>query len=287
MKLKLRTSSSIQPFREKAEKALGLKRYDYKVDGYDTPVVFLGLYHKGDYDSFKRPRVKRYVLWCGGDIQNFKRGYLYGDGKGLWKSKIARFFSWQDKIRKTEAEHFCENENQQEALEKLGIKAKVVPAFWGEINDFPISFKPSNNPLTFISMRKEREREYGIIDVYWLATKLKNFTFHIYGVNQYEDFIRPNIIYHGEIPSDQFDKEIKDYHCCLRPNKHDGLSDAVMKCLLNGGYPITRIKYPHIWNYNTNNQLIHLLKRLQKTTKPNIEGRNYYRKVLNQYPFLK
>jgi len=57
--------------------------------------------------------------------------------------------------------------------------------------------------------------------------------------------------------------------------------------LLNGGYPITRIKYPHIWNYNTNNQLIHLLKRLQKTTKPNIEGRNYYRKVLNQYPFLK
>lgn len=282
MKPKLRVSSSIEPFKEKAEKALGLETYYSVVDGYDTPVVFLGLYHKSDYQSFRRPRIKRYVLWCGGDIQNFKRGYLYGDGeKVLWKSKIASFFPWRKKIIKTEAEHFCENEDQRVVLEGLGIKASVVPAFWGNVDDFPISFKPAKPFQIYICGHPGREEEYGFDHAETLAGIFQNIEFHFYGAEIKSD--KSNVIGHGIAPEEQFNKEIRNYHCLLRLNEHDGFSDCLAKSILMGQYPITKIKHPYIWHYNNEHQLIHLLKRLQKINKPNIEGRKYYHQVLNQY----
>jgi len=54
-----------------------------------------------------------------------------------------------------------------------------------------------------------------------------------------------------------------------------------------GQYPITRIKYPMIDHYETEEELIVLLKDLKNKTKPNIKARDYYRKILNNLPFLK
>jgi len=283
MQTKIRTSSSIAPFQVKAEKALGLERYDWRTDGYYTPVVFLGLYHKGDYDSFLRPRIKRYVLWSGGDIQNFKRGYLYGDGKGLWKSKVASLFNWQKKIVKAEAEHFSENEDQKDTLYSLGIKNSVVVAFWGNQSDFQVSFQPDKTLKAYICGHPGREEEYGFRIAERIAKKLSDIEFHFYGANARPG---PNIINHGILPEEQFNKEIRNYHCFLRFNSHDGFSDALSKSILMGQYPITKIQHPNIWHYNTENQIIHLLKRVQKTNKPNIEARNHYLKQFNNYPFI-
>ena len=283
MKPKLRTSSSIAPFQVKAEQALGLERYDWKTDGPDVPVVFLGLYHKGYYESFKRPRIKRYVLWSGGDIQNLKRGYLYGDGAGLWKSKIARWFPWRKRVIRILAEHFCENEDQKGILDGLGIKNSVVRAFWGNVDDFPVSFKPNIPLKVYICGHPGREKEYGFEIAGRLAQQFPDMEFHFYGAKTKSG---QNIVNHGIVPEEQFNKEIRNYHCFLRLNEHDGFSDALSKSILLGQYPITKIKHPNIWHYNTENQLIHLLKRVQKKNKPNIEARNYYLKYLNNYPFL-
>jgi len=281
--LKIRCSSSIVPFRERAEKVLGLGRYDYKTDGYDTPVVFLGLYHINDFNSFKVPRIKRYVLWCGGDIQNFKRGYLYGDGKSaIWKSRLSSFTKWRDEIREVKAEHFCENHKQQKTLLKLGIKAEVVPAFWDEIEKFPIRADFTEPIKILVSGHPGREREYGFNQVSKIAKRFPDIEFHFYGADIKGD---KNIISHGIIPEEQFNKEIGQYHSCIRCNRHDGLSDVVMKNLMSGGYPITYIPYEGLWNFRNNKELSILLEELKGQKEPNYKARELYVSTLNKYPF--
>jgi len=285
--MKLRTSSSIVNFQEKAEKALGLERYDWRTDDQYVPVVFLGLYHKGDFKSFMRPRVKRFVLWSGGDIQNFKRGYLYGDGEGLWKSIITSpfFGRWRKKIIKTEAEHFCENELQKEELVMLGIKAEVVPAFWGNIDDFPISFKPSIPTKVYISGHPKREKEYGFEVVKNLAEVLRGVEFHIYGA-----YLKPNssnIYNHGIVPESQFNEEIKNYHCLLRLNLHDGFGDCLAKSVLSGQYPISSIEYPNIQSFKSARELIFLINDLANKKEPNLKAREYWLHKINKYPFIR
>jgi hypothetical protein len=280
--IKLRTSSSIVSFRERAEKALKLERYDWKTDKPEDTVVFLGLYHKGDFDSFKRPRAKRYVLWSGGDIQNFKRGYLYGDGKGLWKSKITSVFPfYRRKIRRIKAEHFCENQEQREELAKLGIDAKVRPAFWGDIKEFPISFKKSEPFKVWICGHPQREKEYGFDQAERLAEKFPEIEFHFYGADPNK---RKNIFYHGIISEKQFNQEIRNYHCFLRLNNHDGLSDALIKAVLMGQHIISKVKHKFIPTYKTEQELEDFISWALEN-QPSLKARKYYIKHLNNYGF--
>jgi hypothetical protein len=79
---KLRTSSSIYPFQEKALKTWKLECATPKK--WDENVVFFGMYHKGDWESFIKHTGKKIVIWAGGDIRNLLRGYAYSDGKELW-----------------------------------------------------------------------------------------------------------------------------------------------------------------------------------------------------------
>jgi len=287
MKIKLRTSSSIVNFRDKAEKALGLERYDHKTDGYNVPVVFLGLYHKNDYDSFRRPRIKRYVLWSGGDIENFKRGYLYGDGEGLEKSKKWKWLPWKWFIKRVKVEHFCENTTQQKDLAKEGIKAKVVPAFWGNIDEFPISYKESDTGQfqVYICGHPDREEEYGIMHVKdKLSKALPDVRFHIYGV---EGENHKNITYHGIVSEEQFNKEIKNYHCLLRLNDHDGFSDVLAKAILMGQYPISKIVYDLVLTYSDEHWLIRMIQWAREQKRPYLEARQYYLERFNKYSFIK
>ena len=289
MRPKIRTSSSITPFQEKAENALDLERYDYRVDGSDVPVVFLGLYHKSDYCSFLNQRVKRYVLWSGGDIQNFKRGYLYGDGGGLRKSKLTKPFAflWKNKVRKTEAEHFCENDQQKRELESEGIKAIVVPAFWGNVKDYPVSFKAGKGLEVYICGHPGREKEYGIDYVTdRLAFLMSDVTFHIYGVPGWRAKTS-NVRSYGVIKEKKFNEEIKGYQCFLRLNEHDGFSDVLAKSILMGQYPITKIDYNTVLSFKDEWTLVKLLDWVKKQKNPRIESREYYLENFNKYPWIR
>ena len=109
-------------------------------------------------------------------------------------------------------------------------------------------------------------------------------TFHFYGA--FGNHQHKNVVYHGRVPPDQFNREIKRYHCGLRPNEHDGNSEIAMKSVLSGGYPITRIKYPHIDSYETEEELIALLKDLKNKKAPN-PARDFWRENVNRYVWNK
>lgn len=271
-KYKLRVSSSIVNFRKKAEKTWELERHRFPRDIF-KPVVFFGLYHILDYARFMLHRGDRCVFWGGSDILN-----------------LLRKKPWQIVIKLFKAKHFVENEIEERELASIGIKAEVRPSFLEDINDFPISFKPAEKfSDVYLSARPDREKEYGVELVKSIAKKLPDIHFHIYGYDMpltFTGVIYDNIVYEGKVSPKKFNEDIKGYHCGLRPNFHNGFSEITAKSVLLGQYPITKIKYPMIDNYETKEELIELLQNLKNKKGPNIKGREFWRKNVNNYPFL-
>lgn len=285
-KIKLRVSDSIEPFREKAKIIWGLE--SKKRGEHDCDAVFFGLYHLGDWISLILNKGKRYVLWAGGDIENLKRGYAFSDGRKLWLSKLFSLVPWFIIFKIFKAEHYCENGIEWRDLKRMGIKSKIVPSFLEDINNFKICFKSPEKFNVYLSARPGRKEEYGVHLVESIADQLPDIIFHMYGfgtIGELLDMKPKNIIYHGIVSPEQFNKDIKNYHCGLRPNEHDGFSEITAKCILMGQYPITKIKYQKIDNFQTKEELVALLKKLKEIKHPNIEGRDFYRKILNQYPW--
>lgn len=266
MDYRLRVSSSVAPFREKAEKIWGLERYRWPRDMF-KPVVFFGMYHLGDYFRYLRHLGPNEIFWCGYDIVNFKK----------WPNRILKF--WFRNIS-----NYVENEVEQEELKSFGIESEVRPSFLEDVNDFPVCFKPSDKPQVFLTTHSGREEEYGVLFIASIARKLPHIIFHIYGISSPN---LHNIIFHGRVPPEQFNEEIKNYQAGLRLNEHDGNSEITMKSVLCGGYPITKIKYPFIDNYENEEELIKLLKELKNKKEPNYKGREHYIQVLNDYPWMK
>ena len=78
-----------------------------------------------------------------------------------------------------------------------------------------------------------------------------------------------------------------NYHCGLRTNEHDGFSEVTSKSILMGQYPITKILYEGIWNYDTEDELVALIEKLKYMKEPNHKGRALYLKKINNYPWCK
>lgn len=281
-KFKLRTSSSIYPFKEKALKTWGLQ--EAQPNHWEENRIFFGMYHIGDWESFIKTKGKRIVIWAGGDIKNLLRGYAFSDGVDLLKSKRFSWIPWHWIFKFFKSDHYCENVDEQRKLKSLGILASVVPTFLEDVNEFPISYNPSKNPQVYISARKGQDKAYGVNIVKDIAWELPSYIFHIYGVGDYETLntgaYAPNIIFHGNVPQDQFNEEIRGYQIALRCNESDGFSEITAKGILLGQIVITRQKYPFVHNFETIQELIEILK----TAQPIPEARNYYK--FNQFPFL-
>ncbi len=266
--MKLLVSSSIVPFREKAEKIWKLERYQWPRDIF-KPVVFMGCYHVGDYYHYLRHLGPKIVWWAGSDVTN------------LITSKIP----WYKIFRG--ARHYTENWVEKAELDQFNIKAEAIPSFLEDVNDFPISFvSPEKKGLTeiYLSCHVGREEEYGVKLIERIAPFTPGVHYHIYG-SKFNRGITKRITYHGRVPSDQFNKEIKEYHCGLRPNEHDGFSEITAKSILMGQYPISKIKYPHVASYETEAQLISMINSICTMCEPNYKAREYYLKVLNKYPW--
>lgn len=247
--MSLRVSSSIKPFEEKALKTWQMEKYKWPRDIF-KPVIFLGMYHILDYARYLAHFGKKIVIWCGSDILN------------LLETKVHWEWMFGD------AEHYCENEVEQEELRSLGIEAKIVYTFLEDVNDFPVSYKQSDKPKVYLSYRKGNRDAYGVDLAERLAKEVPEVEFHIFD---------------GTVSPEQFNEEIKNYQCGLRLNKHDGFSEIIAKSALMGQWPISRIKYPHIDSYETEEELIALLKDLKNKIKPNYEASNFYRKSVNNF----
>ena len=80
-------------------------------------------------------------------------------------------------------------------------------------------------------------------------------------------------------------EEIKTMQAGLRVLEFDGFSEILAKSVLWAQYPISRIGYPHIDSYTSNDELVYLINDLKNKTSPNTKARDYYLKTLNQYPW--
>ena len=253
-------SNSVANFTEKILKNLQLP--EWKWWQVKKPVLFIGMYNWTDYLKFLWHRGEKTIFWCGSDIKNLN---------WFW----ARFFR--------KARNICENEIEQSHLAKFGIRAGIKPMFFGNVNDFPISFKPSKNPQVFLCAHSKREEEYGVYIIEKIAPRFPEITFHIYGIKGEN---KNNIVYHGLVSEEQFNREIKDYQVGLRLNEFDGFSEVLAKSALLGQYPISRIYYPFIDYAKKPKDLFKYLNMLKYKKRPNYKASEFWRKKLCEHLLL-
>lgn len=256
----------------------------------EEPTVFMGLYSLPDFYALWRHKGRKAILWCGSDITRFKKGYWLEEGGGI-SLLPGQLANWIAKY----CESYVENEVEQKALAGWGIKAKIIPSFLGNINDYEVSFKPGNKVYTSVS--GDEFELYGWYNILPLARENPEIEFHLYGntkepfpANKFlndlpgnetlkkPDYFGPkNVIIHGRVPKEQMNAEIKEMQGALRLTEFDGFSEILAKSILWGQHPISPfIKYDHIL---TN------VGDILKMQTPNLEGREHYRKLLNNYPW--
>src|SRR3990167_2527911 len=231
---KLRVSTSVGQFKLKAERAWGLKEWE-GIDDPDQELIFFGLFHDRDFEVFHNFKGQKYMFWCGGDILRLIEDYE--------RQRVM-------KISPT-TKHYCENELEAQNLRSVGIEPIIVPSFLGSIEDYPISFvvpEQGEKWKVWMCGHERREQEYGFDQARELARLFPDVEFHFYGVSKeyegkpnLESDSLSNVIYHGQVPEEQLDKEIRQYHCGLRCNEHDGVSEVMVKSILLGQYPISKI----------------------------------------------
>lgn len=239
----------------------------------ERPTVFFGLYSLTDFFALWKHKGERHVLWAGSDILRLKPGYWLDD-KGEITLDSKPLCYWLNK----NCTNWCENDVEAKALAECGIHAKVQPSFLGDIEDFPISFKPGNK--VYASVSGDNFEMYGWDKIEELAWNNPGLSFHLYGNTVVWTPKAPNITVHGRVTKERMNAEISDMQCGLRMTEFDGFSEITAKSVLMGQWPVSLIEYPHILKPGE-------LSEILKKTEPNIEGRDYYRKTLNNYPWNK
>lgn len=246
----------------------GVEKYNPATD-LNEPTVFMGVYGLPDLYSVWKHKGKKYILWCGSDIRHFTQGYWL-DSKGYTRANPDRLAGWIQ----TQCESYVENTVERDALLRYGITAKVIPSFLGNVNKYKLSYKYSTKPKVYTSVSGDDFDLYGWHEIGNLAKNNPHVTFYLYG-NQKEWYSNlKNIIVRGRVSQETFDEETSKMQGALRLTRFDGFSELLAKSILWGQYPISpHIDYPY------------MMKDFKFKKTPNIKGRNYYRKVLNKYPW--
>lgn len=238
----------------------------------ERSTVFFGIYSLNDFYVLWRHQGERHILWAGGDITRFSDGYWLEDGGGI-RVDVKPLAEWINK----HCTSWCENEVEAQKLADCGISAKVQPSFLGNVNDFVLSFKPGNK--VYASVSGNNFDLYGWEKIDELAKLNPGLQFHLYGNTVVWIPEAANITIHGRVTKEVMNDEIKDMQCGLRMTEFDGFSEILAKSILWGQWPVSLIEYPHILKPN---QLSEVLNKQE----PNIEGREYYLKNLNKFPWV-
>lgn len=272
---------------------------DYEPEKHlNTATCFFGLYGFPDFYALWKHKGPKHILWAGSDILNFRKGYWLDETGNInlgWMGDSAEFPKPLAQFLGEKCENWVENEGEAWQLRDCGISVTgIVPSFLGNIQKYPVSFRPGNK--VYLSASQGRQMEYGWGIVHQIACELPEIEFHLYGASCVFQPLK-NVIYHGRVPKNKMNTEIRNMQCGLRLNKHDGFSEVTAKSVLWGQYPITYLYHPHIQNYPQQDDcgqpyctkslqgLVRLLRDIPKKKKPNLEARTYYRKHLNRYPW--
>lgn len=266
-----RWAPALGTFQDSPEKIWGVKPYD---PASTEPCVFCGLYGLNDFHALWRYKGKKLIWWTGSDIRHFMNGYWL-DEHGDIRVSARPLATW---IKKN-CESWVENEVEAEALRKFGIESKVAPSFLGDINQFEISYTFSDKPKLYASVSGDDFKLYGWDKISEVACLHPEIEFHLYGNTVMPDIpFTLNVIIHGRVPKEQFNEEIKTMQGGLRLVPFDGCSEIIVKSILMGQYPISLIEYPHVLKLEE-------IGTLKDKKGPNLEGREWFIKNLNKYPW--
>jgi tetratricopeptide (TPR) repeat protein len=240
----------------------GFEPYDKELDIF-KPTFFEGLYFEDDYDTLRKHVGSKVVFWNGSDI-----------------SRLLVTPEWRKKLDGLQVRHYCHNNEDAVRLREVGIDAEVRPLFFGNLDNYPVSYKQSDRPEVFLNAHPGREEEYNVPLALEIAREMPEFTFHYYGLDGYGERL-PNVVFHGLVSEEQMDEEIKRYQGCLKLHP-SGISQIVVKAGLMGQYPIT-INYVYGASCGPNKDAIkEHLRKLVETDTPNLRTRELFLKIYRE-----
>lgn len=238
----------------------------------ERPTVFFGMYGLPDLYTLWRHRGTKAVLWAGSDIQHFTNGYwLDQEGKiRLNPHAIARWL-------KENTESYVENTVEQAKLAQLGVHAKIVPSFLGNVLDYNQCYEYNGKTQLYTSVSGDDFELYGWHEIESLAWEHPDVEFHLYGNSKEWTTTAPNVYVHGRIGQEEMNNQIRGMTGALRLTKFDGFSEILAKSILWGQHPVSPY-IPYSYMYQD-------IAKVKGKEEPNTEGRAYYLEHLNQYPW--
>jgi hypothetical protein len=242
----------------------GFERYNPAVD-YWEPTFFEGLYFLEDYAIFEKHKGKKIVFWNGSDLDRL-----------LWFEDIfghGHIKERQEVINNNLATHLCHDSDQVAAIKKIGVIAKVHPLFFGDLKKYTVSYKRSDRPQVYSNAHPFLEGRYDIPHLLEIAEKAPDIIFNIYGINAATSAwcpVRDNVVYHGEVPEEEHDEQIKGFQACFQTViRHPRLSQTCLKSAFMGQWPISTTKDIGIAYADTDEGIIEYLKNLKYKKEPN------------------
>lgn len=244
----------------------------------NAPAVFFGLYGLPDFYALWRHKGRKAVLWAGSDILHFIHGYWLDDEGGI-RIEPQALAEWLNK----NVENYVENGVEAENLRVMGIESTIVPSFMGDVRGFDVSYTPRERPEVYASVSGDNFAAYGWEQIEMIADKC-DVDFYLYGSDSWQSK-HSNVFSRGRVPKEVMNEEVKNMQAGLRLNEHDGFSEILAKSILWGQHPISRIGYPYVDSFTSNTELIALLNGLKEKTEPNLKGREWLLKNVNNYPW--
>lgn len=275
MSWKCRYAPSLGALESTPEEIWGTEEYEMDLD---EPTIFFGLYGLPDFYTLWRHRGKKAILWAGSDIKHFINGYWL-DNEGRIRIDPQALAEWINK----NCESYVENGVEHEALMVYNIESKILPSYLGKLEK-GLSYTPSERPAVYMSVSGDNFEMYGWNTIEQIADKCE-VDFYLYGNTIPFETKHSNVFVRGRIPKEKMNEEIKNMQAGLRTLEFDGFSEILAKSILWGQHPISYIAYPHIDSYKSVDELIKLLNNLKNKSMPNLLGREYYIKNLNNYPW--
>lgn len=276
-----RVAPSLGALESTHQKVWGTKEYK-RTD--NTPVVFFGMYGLKDVKEMVGATLFRevHVLWAGSDIRHLLNGYWFDD-VGSFRIPPEHILPLLLKAK----QHWVENKVEQQALVKVGIKAKVVPSYLGDVNKLKVTYKHNGMPSVYASVSGDDFKLYEWDVIERVAAKVPEVTFFLYGNTKPWKTKNKNVFVEGRVNKELMNKYTSMNQAGFRPLPFDGCSEIVVKAALRGQYVISKIDYPTIPAYKNEKDLIKQLKSLVNKKKPNLRSRNWFLKHLNRYPWVK